>query len=84
MLMKKDESLLLIIDVQERLAPVMDSPREVITGCARLVGAAKSLGVPFIIVEQYPQGLGPTMIDIRKEAGEDAVSYTHLTLPTIA
>lgn len=75
MLIKRDESLLLIIDVQERLAPAMDTPREVITGCAKLVGVAKKLGVPFLIVEQYPQGLGQTMIDIRREAGEEAVYY---------
>ena len=30
MLMDRNNSLLLIIDVQERLAPAMDSPREVI------------------------------------------------------
>lgn len=74
MLMNRDKSLLLIIDVQERLAPAMDSPREVITGCAHLVGVAKRLGVPFIITEQYPKGLGATMIDIRQEAGEN-VTY---------
>ena len=72
MLMKRDDSLLLIIDVQERLAPAMDSPREVITGCAKLIGVARRLGVPFIITEQYPKGLGPTMADLRQAAGDDA------------
>ena len=72
MLIKKDDSLLLIIDVQERLAPAMDNPREVINGCADLVGVAKKLGVPFIITEQYAKGLGQTMIDLRQEAGEGA------------
>lgn len=75
MLMKKEDSLLLIIDVQERLAPAMDNPREVITGCAKLVGVARQLGVPFIITEQYPKGLGQTMVDVRNEAGENAVYY---------
>ena len=72
MLMKRDDSLLLIIDVQERLAPAMDSPREVITGCAKLIGVARRLGVPFIITEQYPKGLGPTMADLRQAAGDEA------------
>lgn len=71
MLMKKDESLLLVIDVQERLAPAMDNPREVINGCSKLLGVAKRLNVPFIITEQYPKGLGATMFDLRKEAGEE-------------
>lgn len=73
MLMKRDDSLLLIIDVQERLAPAMDNPREVITGCAALVGVAAKLNVPVIITEQYPKGLGQTMIDIRQAAGDRAV-----------
>lgn len=78
MLMKRQESLLLIIDVQERLAPAMDSPRQVITGCAKLIGAAKSLGIPFVITEQYPEGLGPTMIDLRQAAGEGTAYLSKL------
>ena len=74
MLMKKTDSLLLVIDVQERLAPAMDNPREVINGCAQLLGVARELNIPCIITEQYPQGLGQTMIDLRNEAAPD-VSY---------
>lgn len=75
MLMKRDDSLLLIIDIQEKLAPAMDNPREVINGGAKLVGVAKALNIPFIITEQYPKGLGRTMIDIRQQAGENAVYF---------
>ena len=78
MLMNRQNSLLMIIDVQERLAPAMDEPRQVINNSARLVGAAKSMGVPFIITEQYPKGLGPTMIDVRQEVGENAVIFSKL------
>lgn len=77
--MNKDNSLILIIDVQERLAPAMDSPREVINGCAQLIAVAKKLDVPFIITEQYPQGLGASMIDIRNAAGEDVKYYSKLS-----
>lgn len=78
MLMKKNDSLLLVIDVQERLAPAMDNPREVISGCARLLGIAKKLEVPFLIAEQYPEGLGSTMFDLRSEAGEGAKYFSKL------
>lgn len=76
MLMKQDSSLLLIIDVQEHLAPAMDSPREVINGCAQLLGVARKLQIPFIITEQYPKGLGQTMVDLRQEAGEAAIYHS--------
>lgn len=72
MLMKAKDSLLLIIDIQERLAPTMSNAREVINGSAKLVSVAKELGVPFIFSEQYPKGLGPTMIDVRLAAGDNA------------
>ena len=71
--MKKTDSLLLVIDVQERLAPAMDNPREVINGCAQLIGVARELNIPCIISEQYPQGLGQTMIDLRNEAASDVI-----------
>ena len=71
MLMKRNESLLLVIDVQEHLAPVTDNPREVIDGSAKLVSVAGELKIPYIITEQYPKGLGQTMIDVRKAAGEE-------------
>ena len=74
MLMKRKDSLLMIIDVQERLAPVTEKPREVITGCSKLVSVAKLLNIPFIITEQYPEGLGSTIVDIRN-AAEEKASY---------
>ena len=52
MLMNRNDSLLLIIDVQEHLAPAQESPREVINGCAALLDIAKKLDIPFIVAEQ--------------------------------
>lgn len=78
MLMDRKNSLLLVIDVQERLAPVMDSPRQVISNCSKLIGAAKRLEIPFIITEQYPQGLGQTMVDLRQAAGEETTYFSKL------
>ena len=72
MLMKRNDSLLLVIDVQERLVTAMDSPREVINTCAKLVSIAQKLSIPFLITEQYPKGLGSTIIDVRQVAGDKA------------
>lgn len=74
MLMKKDDSLLLIIDVQENLAPAQENPRVVINGCAALLDMAKKLNVPFIVAEQDRKKFGPTMIDLRNVMG-DTVEY---------
>ena len=66
--MRKEDSLLLIIDVQERLVTAMDNPREVINNCAHLVAIAEELGIEYLITEQYPKGLGQTIIDVRQAA----------------
>ncbi|MGD9637919.1 MAG: hydrolase [Alphaproteobacteria bacterium] len=65
MLLKKRDSFVLIIDIQERLAPVMKDPRKVINGATMILKAAQYLEVPAIVTEQYPRGLGPSIVDVR-------------------
>lgn len=80
MLMNKDNSILLIIDVQENLAPAQESPREVINGCASLLGVANKLNIPYVIAEQDHAVFGPTMIDLRSALAEDLKYYEKDTL----
>jgi len=70
MLLERDRSCLLIVDVQERLTPVMSDPRRVLHNCVLLMRAAQRLGVPILVSEQYPKGLGPTMVDLRPSLPE--------------
>lgn len=70
MRIKSDRSCLIIIDVQEKIAPMTKNPRSVITNSEKLLLVAKKLNVPFLVTEQYPKGLGPTMIDIRRHIRE--------------
>jgi len=53
-------SLLCVIDVQERLLPVVPDADRVVARCERLAEAARILGVRSVLTEQYPRGLGPT------------------------
>lgn len=71
MLINKSDSCLLIIDVQERLAPAINEPRKVIDGCSRLLRGAAIMKIPVLITEQYPKGLGPTLFDVREAAPKD-------------
>ena len=66
MLMAAERSVLVIVDVQERLCPVIADARRVLRGCRVLIQAARRLAVPVVATEQYPQGLGPTMVDLRE------------------
>ena len=65
MVLERNKSCLLIVDVQERLAPVMSDPRRVLHNCGLLMRAAQRLEIPTLVTEQYPKGLGPTMVDLR-------------------
>lgn len=63
--LSKDDSVLVIIDIQERLAAVMKERERVITNTLHLIEAARLLHIPVIVTEQYPRGLGLTVKEIR-------------------
>ena len=63
-MMKADRSQLLIIDVQERLIPAMQEPDAVAGACAFLGQVAGLCRVPTLITEQYPKGLGHTVLSV--------------------
>ena len=66
MLLARDKSQLLIVDVQQKLLGAISGKEKVVEACVRLVRAARLLDVPITISEQYPQGLGPTVDPIRE------------------
>ena len=53
--------MLLLIDMQQRLVPVIHDHERVVARAARLAEAARLLDVPVYATEQYPAGLGPTV-----------------------
>jgi nicotinamidase-related amidase len=57
-------SSLLLIDLQERLAPAIDGIAEVLRQNAWLVDVARRLDVPVAATEQYPVGLGTTVPEL--------------------
>lgn len=67
--MRRDDSVLLVVDIQERLLPAMDGHEEVAAAADRLVRAAGLLGVPVLCTEQYPRGLGATVDPVRTSLG---------------
>ena len=73
MLIEAERSSLLIVDVQQGLAPVMSDPRRVYRGCGLLLRAANRLGLPVVVSEQYPKGLGPTVGELLELAPEGSV-----------
>jgi nicotinamidase-related amidase len=55
------DGALLVVDVQEKLLPLIRYGDLVVANSVRLARAAAALGVPAWATEQYPKGLGPTV-----------------------
>jgi nicotinamidase-related amidase len=66
--LNKEEALLLIIDIQEKLVPTMDAQRlsKVVSQVGLLSLYAAKEGVPVVMTEQYPKGLGTTIPSVMK------------------
>ncbi|WP_135078395.1 hydrolase [Terasakiella sp. SH-1] len=55
------ESLFLVVDIQQKLAPAMWNGEAAIEVNYKLLQAAQHLGVPHMVSEQYPAGIGQTV-----------------------
>jgi nicotinamidase-related amidase len=64
-LLASENSLLLVVDVQEKLLPTIAGGPRLVWNIQRLIKAATALSVPVITSEQYPKGLGPTVSELR-------------------
>ena len=60
-----DRSAVLVVDLQERLVPAIESADHVIELTDTLLDAADLLGVPSAATMQYPKGLGPLVDPLR-------------------
>lgn len=63
-LISRDDFVLVVIDVQERLAAAMERKDHVIKSVSRLARTAAMLGAPLIVTRQYPKGLGSTVPEL--------------------
>jgi len=67
-----DNTALIVIDVQGKLAELMYERETLFTNLHRIIEGAKVLGLPMLWTEQVPEKLGPT----RPEIGELLLDQT--------
>lgn len=63
-LLHTENSLLLIIDVQEKFKPILFNADALVENISRMVRGCNLLDVPVVVSEQYPKGLGSTVSEI--------------------
>lgn len=64
MKLDRERATLVVIDVQEAFRKALESFDEVAAQTAKLVRGAAALGVPIVVTEQYPKGLGATVPEV--------------------
>lgn len=60
-LMQPEETVLVVVDVQEKLLPHISNAEQVERNVTRLISAAAAAKIPVVCTEQYPKGLGSTV-----------------------
>ncbi|MFW1676327.1 hydrolase [Pontibacter sp. JAM-7] len=73
MLIHPNKSCLLIVDVQQKLLPAVETPETLVKNVRWLGEIAQHLNVPVLISEQYPQGLGHTAAELQALQRNDNV-----------
>jgi len=63
-MLNSTDAVLVVIDIQGKLASLMHERDALYENAARLIKGAKVLGIPIIWTEQNPAGLGPTVPEI--------------------
>ena len=65
-----ENTLLLVIDFQERMMPAIDKSEKIIDRCTKLITGCRALDVPILVSQQYTKGLGATVPQIAEALGE--------------
>lgn len=77
--MTRQDTALLVIDVQGKLASLIPDHKRMIWNIRRLIEGARLFGLPIAATEQYPQGLGPTVPELAELLDAAAAPKTAFT-----
>ena len=75
----RTKACVLLVDVQEKLIPVMWNFAPVEKYCKAMILAARELGLPVLATEQYPKGLGATLTSLREALGAAPLVKMHFS-----
>jgi len=67
-----DRTVLVVIDVQEGFRKAIPDFYGVARATATLIEGAAAIGIPVLVTEQYPKGLGETAHEVAEHLPEDA------------
>lgn len=79
------DTALLVIDVQEKLMPLIHKSEEVVRNIEFLIDGAKLLELPVLATEQYPKGLGSTVSPLIEKLPDrpEKVTFSCAAIPEV-
>lgn len=87
--LERSKVCLLIVDVQEKLFPLVEHPCEVMHAIQKVIRGFQIMNLPIIVSEQYPEGLGPTVFGLKNLLNDEneylkKTTFSCLQSPVIA
>lgn len=73
--LNRDDTILVMVDIQQRFVPHIHGIDELLANGSKIVKGCMILGVPVMVTEQYPQGLGATVAHIKGAVGANFAPF---------
>ena len=79
-LLDRNAAVVVVIDVQEAYRSVLHEYERVARATAVLVQGATALGIPILVTEQYPKGIGHTVPEVAEHLPRDLTPIAKMTM----
>ncbi|NLU34624.1 MAG: hydrolase [Wolinella succinogenes] len=79
-----EDSLVMVVDYQERLMPAMANQEALLTQATRWLLGVKLLGIPTILTQQNTKGLGMSVEAIRSLLGSEKPYFEKIAFSALA
>lgn len=73
----------MVIDVQEKLFPLVDHAEETLHGMLKILTGCRLVGLPVVVTEQYPKGLGPTLGSVLHQLPDSRATFEKTTFSAL-
>jgi len=74
------ETLFLLCDIQEKFRPAIVHFDKIVEAASKLVQVGNILDIPLIVTEQYPKGLGNTLLEIDISKAKAVIPKTKFSM----
>ncbi|MGI8727377.1 MAG: isochorismatase family protein [Solirubrobacterales bacterium] len=79
----RERAALVVVDVQEGFRAAIDRFDEVVAATAALIRGAEAIGIPIVVTEQYPKGLGATVEEVSEHLPEGVEPLTKICFSAV-